>query len=134
LTKELGGAFGAVTSRAEAQVLRLSMIYALADHSLEISLDHLKAALAVWKYARDSARHLFSKEIKDAKLIKLFKAIRAAGPGGISRRELIVDVFQRHISADELDRCLRILEEGGYIAKEIRKTAGRPAEIWKSAF
>jgi hypothetical protein len=134
LTRELSGVYGAMTSRAEAQVLRFSMIYALADHSVEISVDHLKAALAVWNYARDSVRYLFSQELKDAKLIKAFKAIKGAGVGGISRRDLLVDVFQRHISADELDRCLRILEEGGYVVKELRKTAGRPAEIWKSTF
>ena len=62
LTRELSGVYGAMTSRAEAQVLRLSMIYALADHSVEISADHLKAALAVWNYARDSVRYLFSKD------------------------------------------------------------------------
>jgi Protein of unknown function (DUF3987) len=132
LTRELSGVYGAMTSRAEAQVLRFSMIYALADKSVEISVDHLKAALAVWNYARDSVRYLFSKELKDAKLIKAFHAIKKAGAKGISRRDLIVDVFQRHISADELDRCLRLLEEGGYVVKELRKTAGRPAEIWKS--
>jgi hypothetical protein len=85
LTRELSGVYGAMTSRAEAQVLRLSMIYALADHSVEISVDHLKAALAVWNYARDSVRYLFSKELKDAKLIKAFRAIKGAGVGGISR-------------------------------------------------
>jgi hypothetical protein len=58
LTRELSGVYGAITSRAEAQVLRLSMIYALADKSVEISIDHLKAALAVWNYARDSVRYL----------------------------------------------------------------------------
>jgi hypothetical protein len=133
LTKELSGPFGALTSRAEGQVLRLSMIYALADHSVEISPDHLKAALAVWNYAKDSVRYLFGKEIKDAKVVKAFRAIRAAGAGGISRQALI-DVFQRHISADELNRRLRALEEGGYAAKELRRTAGRPVEIWKSTF
>jgi hypothetical protein len=59
LTKELSGVYGAMTSRAEAQILRLSMIYALADKSVEIAPDHLKAALAVWNYARDSVRYLF---------------------------------------------------------------------------
>ena len=102
LTRELSGVYGAITSRAEAQVLRLSMIYALADKSVEIAPDHLRAALAVWNYARDSVRYLFSKELKDAKLIKAFRAIKKAGAKGISRRDLIVDVFQRHITADEV--------------------------------
>jgi hypothetical protein len=64
LTRELSGVYGAMTSRAEAQVLRLSMIYSLADKSVEIAPDHLKAALAVWNYARDSVRYLFSRNSK----------------------------------------------------------------------
>ena len=38
LNKEIAGPYGAVTCRAEAQVLRLSMIFALADKSVEITL------------------------------------------------------------------------------------------------
>src|SRR5580704_5097738 len=43
-------AFGAATSRAEAQVLRLSAIYAALDTSPLIDACHLQAALAVWDY------------------------------------------------------------------------------------
>ncbi len=43
------GLLAAVTSRAEAQVLRLSMIYALLDRSATIREEHLRAALAVWE-------------------------------------------------------------------------------------
>src|SRR5205823_1307849 len=45
------GMLGAVTSRAEAQVLRLSMIYALLDSSDVIRVPHLQAALEVWRYS-----------------------------------------------------------------------------------
>ena len=44
------GLLGAVTSRAEAQVLRLSVLYAALDRSSAIDVPHLKAALAVWEY------------------------------------------------------------------------------------
>jgi hypothetical protein len=36
------------TGRAEAQVLRLSMIYALLDNTATIAEVHLRAALALW--------------------------------------------------------------------------------------
>ena len=39
--------FGAVTARAEAQTLRLAMLYALADCSYEIRRTHVESALAV---------------------------------------------------------------------------------------
>jgi len=44
------GLRGAATSRAEAQVLRLSAIYAALDSTSLIGLPHLQAALAVWDY------------------------------------------------------------------------------------
>jgi hypothetical protein len=52
-------AYGAATSRAEAQVLRLSAIYAALDRSPLIDACHLEAALAVWDYCRADARLLF---------------------------------------------------------------------------
>ena len=39
------GLLGAVTTRAEAQVMRLAMIYALLDQSPWIRVEHLRAAL-----------------------------------------------------------------------------------------
>ena len=44
------GMLGAVTSRAEAQVVRLSCLYALLDSSKVIRRQHMTAALAVWRY------------------------------------------------------------------------------------
>jgi hypothetical protein len=53
------GMFGAVTSRAEAYVVRLSLIFAVLDRSLMIGEDHLLAAIAVWEYCESSARFIF---------------------------------------------------------------------------
>src|SRR5215208_5903985 len=47
LTEDRPGMFGAVTARAEAQTLRLAMLYALADCSYEIRRTHVESALAV---------------------------------------------------------------------------------------
>ena len=59
LSEGAPGLLGAVTSRSEAQVLRLACVYALMDSSVAIELEHLKAALAVWDYAEASARYIF---------------------------------------------------------------------------
>src|SRR4029453_5373573 len=53
------GLLGAVTARAEAQVLRLSVIYALLDCSPKITADHHRAAMAIWNYAERSVRWIF---------------------------------------------------------------------------
>ncbi|MEJ7765298.1 MAG: hypothetical protein WKF86_07370, partial [Acidimicrobiales bacterium] len=45
------GMLGALTARAEAQQLRLSVIYALLDGSRTIEVPHIEAAQAVWRYS-----------------------------------------------------------------------------------
>jgi hypothetical protein len=59
LTEGRAGLYGAVTSRAEAQVLRLSLIYALLDRSRVITEEHLRSALALWAYCDASAAFVF---------------------------------------------------------------------------
>ena len=59
LTDDRGGLFGAATSRAEAHVMRIAMIYAVLDRSTAITIHHLNAAVQVWRYCEDSARWLF---------------------------------------------------------------------------
>jgi hypothetical protein len=39
-----------MVARAPAQVLRLSMMYALLDMSTTIRKEHLEAALEIWRY------------------------------------------------------------------------------------
>ncbi len=53
------GLVGALTGRAEAQVMRLAHIYALLEKSPHIRRDHLEAALAVWDYCLSSVRSVF---------------------------------------------------------------------------
>ena len=59
LSSDVPGLLGAVLSRAEAQVMRLAGIYALLDQSDIVRVEHLQAALAVWDFIEDSARHIF---------------------------------------------------------------------------
>ena len=59
LTQSRPGAFGSATSRAPAQTLRLSLIFALLDGSEVIEEWHLRAAPAVWRYCEASARRIF---------------------------------------------------------------------------
>ena len=53
------GLTGALLARAEAQVARLALVYALLDRQDAIGAEHLDAAEALWSYAERSARYLF---------------------------------------------------------------------------
>ena len=59
------GLLGAIIARAEAQTIRLALVYALLDGSDQIDLPHLEAALAVWEYCELSAVHIFGSAIGD---------------------------------------------------------------------
>jgi hypothetical protein len=60
LSADRPGLLGAVTARAEAQVVRLSLIYALLDEvGSEIDTAHLEAAMAVWAFCDQSAHLIF---------------------------------------------------------------------------
>jgi len=88
-----------VTSRAEAQCVRLALIYALLDGSSNIDLPHIKAALAVWEYAEASAAHIFGASLGDPVADDIYGALRHAGREGMTRTA-IRDLFGRHQSAD----------------------------------
>src|SRR5215831_10677453 len=50
LSEGAPGLLGAITNRAEAQTIRLALIYALLDGAAQIDVVHLNAALAVWRF------------------------------------------------------------------------------------
>jgi len=123
------GMLGAVTSRAESQVMRLACIYALLDRKSSILFQHLKAALALWKYCEASARYIFGGSLGDPTADSLLAAIRA-GAEGLTRTQ-IRDHFQRNRSANDIDRALGMLMEHGLVGRRRgEQHDGRPAELW----
>jgi hypothetical protein len=92
------GLYGAATSRAEAQVLRLSAIYAVLDCSHSIQLPHLQAALAVWDYCSASASLFFGTSTGDHTADRILEAVNAS-PNGLSRKQMSA-LFHGHLSSD----------------------------------
>jgi hypothetical protein len=128
LSEGVPGLLGAMTARAEAQVMRLATIYALLDCSGIIGENHLRAALAAWKYAENSARFIFGSALGDPLADEILRALRGA-PQGLDRTD-IRDHFGRHKSAVQIDRALAVLREGGMADAVIEQTGGRPSERW----
>jgi hypothetical protein len=123
------GLLGAVTSRAEAQCIRLALIYALLDGAANIDLPHIKAALAVWEYAEASAAHIFGASLGDPIADEILRALQQAGMAGVNRAT-IRDLFGRHQSADRIGAALALLMAKSKVRAEVRETGGRPVEIW----
>jgi hypothetical protein len=123
------GLFGAVTSRAEAQVVRLSCLYALLDRSGVVDRPHLEAALALWKYSEDSVRYLFGDALGDPLADQLLQELRSVSPAGLSRTE-ISTFFGRHKGTEEIGRVLNSLARRGLAQALEERTEGRPVERW----
>jgi Protein of unknown function (DUF3987) len=122
------GIFGAVTSRSEAQVLRLALIYALLDRSGEVRVEHLAAALAMWSYAEDSARYIFGDATGDGTADEILRALRSA-LGGLTRTE-ISSLFGRNAPASRISSALDLLRSLGLAKSSVVTGSGRPAETW----
>jgi len=124
------------TDRARPYALRLSLIYALADGEKVIRECHLKAALALWDYCRESARSLFGSGAPLAALsepdplwLRLLNAI--TGTPGVKRSELTV-AFKNTDKAEAIGKALEGLRAKGlaYSAKATGDAGGAPAERW----
>jgi hypothetical protein len=127
------GLLGAMTARAEAQVVRLALAYTLIDERGEIGIDHLRAALALWEYADASAVYIWGEALGDPVADGIMRALRQAGAAGRTRTELR-DLFGRHRDSEDIDRALAALAAASK-ATHIKRadTGGRPAELWFAA-
>jgi hypothetical protein len=124
------GLRGAATSRAEAQVLRLSAIYAALDSTSVIGLPHLQAALAVWDYCYASASLLFGMSTGDPIADRIFDAVRASH-AGLSKNQ-IGRLFHGHVDCDRLDAALEKLVALGALSPLSEPTGGRPSTLWSA--
>lgn len=123
------GLMGAVTSRAEAQVMRLAAVYAALDGVPQIGEAHLSAALGIWGYCEASALYVFGDSLGDPVADGTLQKIRMAGE--LSQSELR-DAFGRNVSAAKLERALEQLMHAGRVTRTVQPTGGRPATIWKA--
>jgi hypothetical protein len=123
------GLLGMITNRAEAQVMRLALLYALLDGEKEtIGEVHLAAALEVWRYCADSCRYIFGTHSGDPIAEKILAALRME-PEGLTRNE-VRELFSRHQPSEAIERTLKALEARGLIRPERHETTGRPSTRW----
>jgi hypothetical protein len=122
------GLYGAATSRAEAQVLRPSAIYAVLDCSPTIGLPHLRAALAVWDYCSASASLFFGTSTGDHTADRILEAINASTEG-LSRKQMSA-LFHGHLSSSRIEAALEQLISLGAICQSSLPSGGRPSTLW----
>src|SRR5262249_51456739 len=120
LTEARPGLFGAVTSRAEAQVLRLSALYAALDQSRLVRVPHVLAALAVWDYAEASAGAIFGGRLGMPDGDRVVDALRSSG-GEMDATD-VSKLFRGHRRAVDIQAIGLELAGRGLIEIEDAKT------------
>jgi hypothetical protein len=123
------GMLGAITGRAEAQVMRLSAIYALLDKSQLIRPEHHNAAMAMWKYCEESARWIFGTSTGDRNADRILAALRHA-PNDMTKTEISSEVFNRHASSADIDEALRLLHGLKMASYRTESSGGAPIQCW----
>jgi hypothetical protein len=120
-----------MTARAEAQVIRLALVYALLDQATAIEVAHLEPALAVWRFCKASARYIFGEMTGDAVGDVILRALRYAGADGLAKKD-IINLFGRNLVATKIDASLGRLQAAGKVAfRELRTgVGGRPRQMW----
>lgn len=123
------GLLGSITARAEAQTIRLALLFALLDQVGEIRIEHLRAALELWRYSADSAAFVFGDGLGDPTADAIVRFLRE-NPEGKTRTELS-DYFGRNKSSAEINNALAIAQSSGVIRSLLRETGGRRSEVWQ---
>lgn len=116
----------AVLSRGEAQVLRLSMLMALAAGRATIELEDLAAALDLWRYSEASARVIFA-GVHDALFNRIADMIRQEP--GITRTRLHQRLGWK-LGSSQLVEALGRVQAAGLATPKREQTKGRPVERW----
>ena len=92
-----------------------------------IELHHLEAGLTFWRYAFDSAAHIFKGTEIDPVAQRIVEAL-AMGP---KTQTELHNLFGRNLTEARLNGVLRELQDRGRIAQTEEQSGGRPRKVWR---
>lgn len=131
LSSDETGIVAQLTVRGAAQVVRLSLIYALLDGATAIDVPHLTAALALWHYSEATCQWIWGDMTGDAIADRILEALRAE-PTHLMTRTAINDLFGGNKASRQIQSALNLLHRELRLVQSGKvKTVGRPAEVWK---
>ena len=131
MSADTPGLVDELTARNTAQAMRLALFYALIDGSAQIEAVHVAAAEAVWNYCEASARYVFGDVSGNSVDDTILGEVRAAGSTGLSRSQILREVFGSNVPRSKIAPALERLETSGKLRRETHKPPiGRPREMW----
>jgi hypothetical protein len=131
-----GGILDTLFARSPDHTVRLALIYALEDNSPQIEVEHLRAALAVWKYCRESAVSIFKTRAGVAKSANpkrdrlKGKILEYLFEHGETAKTALKSSTTWHSNEKEFQPALEDLMEEGTIVHKIVRTGAAPAHVY----
>ena len=121
------GVAGAVTSRVAAQVLRLAVVFALADLTETLDAPHLEAAMSLWDFCRASAIAVFGTTTGNRDADRVVAELRH---GDLSRKDVSI-LFSRNKSARQLDEILATVLDTGLVRSYTAGSGSHVATVYR---
>lgn len=122
------GLIGSVTSRAEAYVMRLSLLFALLDSSDLIDVRHIQAAIDLIDFCNESVEFIFTTPAEAEEGTDADKLLLALACGALTQTE-VSKLFSGHKTRRELSQMLTDLQALNKI-KSV-KEPGSKKVIWQ---
>jgi hypothetical protein len=132
LSQDHPGLVGAVINRAEAQAMRLAMIYALLDASQVIERKHLESALAMWNYCQESAEFIFHGRECNPHAQRILDALDT----GVEMTTTdLYNALSRNINKRQMEEAIADLLSQKKIVLESKKQdgRGRPTMVFRAS-
>lgn len=123
-----GGLLGAAIARDSAQLLRMSVTFALLDGSNRIEIPHIVAAQAIWTYSRIGAASIFGERTGDPIADQILDELQKHGSAGLNGTQ-VRDLLARHAKADRINQAVDVLISRGLATKATKATQGRPKVV-----
>jgi len=114
LEQERDGLVGELLARGAPHVIRMSLIYALADGKEAIGVEHLNAALEWWRYSRRCVEYLFPRSSGNPLADKILDIIDQK-PG--CNRTAIHNTLGNNYPKERLDQAIETLLMLNWIEK-----------------
>ena len=133
LEEERKGLSGDLLARASQHVIRLSLIYCLADGKTDIGKEHLSAALELWRYSERCVEHLFPTSTGDPIADKVLNIVKDRP--GITRTDL-TRTMGNHVAGERLTQIINLLEQEKLLERTVvggKGTGSKPTDTYYAA-
>ena len=133
-SEKQNGTIDAVLARDTSHILKIALIFAITDQASVVDVAHLKAALAVIDFCRDSARWIFGHATGNKIANNILVELRRRSPTGLTKTEIQNQVCYRTAPKSQLDAALAELAKNRLAKMTLEDTKKGPRiERWFAA-